>query len=207
MKFRVKQAPPCKTNPSSKVVVGIDASLTGFGLCIFGVDETSGEMWNRLTRYASKKKGIERLIDIRNWFSMRLSEAGLISYVAMEGYAWGSDYNREVMGELGGVIKVALFEHLAAQEEGVVPCVLVPPQSLKKFTTGKGGAKKEQMLLAVFKKWKVDAHSNDEADAYSLARVAAAIVGLTEPTFDYEREVIDKLTGRGPVARTGRHRR
>lgn len=205
MKYRLKgsvaASQPVKFTPSLDVVVGIDASLTGFGLCSFGVSTKTGEIEHQLWRYTSKLKGVERLGDIRDWFTERLcyevAAQGDLAHVSMEGYAWGSRFNREVMGELGGVVKLALLDHCTQRLSRAVPTALVPPPTLKKFTAGSGNAKKEQMIMAVYKKWGVDTNSNDEADAYSLARVSAAIVGLTEPAFDYEREVIAKLTGQG----------
>ena len=38
---------------------------------------------------------------------------------------------------------------------------------------GKGNAAKELMLKEVFRRWGYDTSSNDQADAYALARIAA----------------------------------
>ena len=47
---------------------------------------------------------------------------------------------------------------------------MVAPQALKKFVTGKGNVKKDQMKLAVFKRWGVEFPTTDETDAYALAQ-------------------------------------
>ena len=49
---------------------------------------------------------------------------------------------------------------------------IIPPNTLKKFITGKGNAKKELMLLKVYKRWGVEFNDNNMADAYSLAKKA-----------------------------------
>lgn len=52
-----------------------------------------------------------------------------------------------------------------------IPLLIVPPMTLKKFTI-KGNAKKEEMKLAVFKRWGFEADGNDIIDAYALCRLA-----------------------------------
>jgi Holliday junction resolvasome RuvABC endonuclease subunit len=49
---------------------------------------------------------------------------------------------------------------------------IIAPGTLKKFVTGDGRAKKDLMLLKVFKKWGVEFADDNLADAYSLARLA-----------------------------------
>jgi len=47
----------------------------------------------------------------------------------------------------------------------------VPVTVLKKWTAGKGNAKKDQMALAVKQRWGYESHSDDIIDAYALARM------------------------------------
>ena len=49
---------------------------------------------------------------------------------------------------------------------------IVTPGELKKFITGKGQAKKDLILLNVFKRWGVEFDNSDLADAYGLSRMA-----------------------------------
>ena len=56
---------------------------------------------------------------------------------------------------------------LYKREKAVVE---VPPSTLKKFVTGKGNAKKDQMMLAIYKRWGTEFDNNDAADAYALAQ-------------------------------------
>ena len=49
---------------------------------------------------------------------------------------------------------------------------IIPPTTLKKFAAGNGKAKKELMLLNIYKKWNMEFEDNNLADAYALARYA-----------------------------------
>jgi crossover junction endodeoxyribonuclease RuvC len=86
--------------------------------------------------------------------------------VAIEGYAMGSRTRPQMAGELGGHLRLLLWQ-------AGIPYIIVPPTSLKKYVLGKGNAAKELMLKEVFRKWGYDTTSNDRADAYALARIAA----------------------------------
>lgn len=84
-------------------------------------------------------------------------------HVAMEGYANGRKFNREKLGELGGIVKLS-----HATVFGIDPTI-VPPTSLKKFVAGKGTASKNDMVKSVQAKWNKDVKNHNIADAYGLA--------------------------------------
>src|ERR1700690_2602661 len=86
--------------------------------------------------------------------------------IAIEGYSYGSKAGREMAGELGGVLRHMLW-HCG------FTYIDVPPTTLKQYVTGKGNAQKSMMIKEVYKKWQYEAADDNEADAYSLARLAA----------------------------------
>lgn len=96
-----------------------------------------------------------------------------VDLVVIEGYAFGGKFNNSLQYELGAVIRMRLYEDSTLFVE-------VPPTSLKKFVTGKGNAKKDLMLLNVYKRWEFDTEDDNEADAYGLAQFGRAMIG--EPT-------------------------
>lgn len=166
--------------------VGIDASLTGHAIAL--VDRA---MHHHIFVYKPPHKGVVRLEEIRQYvyralfpFHERVVE------VAMEGYSFGSQTRAHSMGECGAATKMALFELFRGRREGFP--TLVPPPSLKKFVTGKGNSKKQEMLLGVYKKWGVELNNDNAADALALARVAAAVHLGSE--LKYEQEVVERLT-------------
>lgn len=111
-------------------IVGLDLSLTATGIC----DERGPRV------FSSKKRGMDRLCDIRTAIADAVS-APVASLVIVEGYSYASHNQAHQLGELGGVIRHYL--HISG-----VPYVDVPPATLKKFATGKGNANKSAMGLA-----------------------------------------------------------
>lgn len=113
-------------------IVGLDLSLTATG---FANDEHANV-------YKSRKRGVERLADLRDFVTLMVSgypdEPVL---VVLEGYSYASGHQAHQLGELGGVIRLALHEMRVAYVE-------VAPATLKKFATGKGNANKSAMGLA-----------------------------------------------------------
>lgn len=169
-------------------VVGIDQSYTGFG---FSVDGESKKRSFPASRYDSDT---HRLAAIRSWFEgwLQLQNVGApIDLVVMEGYANAAKFGREIAGELGGIVKVAVLDELGK------PPLIVPPTSLKKFVTGRGNAKKNEMLLGVFKQWGVEFADDNQADAFALEKFGYAYNGWDGPGVDhlhkYQIEAIEAV--------------
>ncbi|MFI1796531.1 hypothetical protein ACH427_04120 [Streptomyces sp. NPDC020379] len=156
--------------------IGIDQSYSGFAFAVYchpsEVYETRTRKWET-KNYMSQS---DRLARIYRDVQMLLSEVcyahGGISLVAMEGYAHGAKFQREALGELGGIVKLAIAE-VAGQHPWRHPLIISPP-TLKKFTTGKGTATKQEMMEAVRTRWGANFLNDNLADAYALARAAAA---------------------------------
>lgn len=171
--------------------IGIDQSYSGFA--ITGLYE-DGQHTTEVAKFDPKRygTGVDRLISIQDWFTsslLRLDCMDTIEHVCMEGYANGSKFGREVAGELGYATKRLLRRWHPQQ---LLPTI-VPPTSLKKFVTGKGNAKKNEMLLGVYKKWGVEYSDDNLADAYSLARVGEAL-DTDVPLAKYQQEVLTALS-------------
>jgi len=179
--------------------VGIDQSYSGFGITFLKADGTHETLVKKFdpSKYGP---GPSRLQVIADWLGRVLAEHDVLSdvldsdieHVCMEGYASGAKFGREKAGELGGLVKLSLFNYDFLLEETKYPTI-VTPTGLKKFITGSGGAKKNEILLGVYRRWGIEFHDDNAADSYGLARVAEAIhTGKTQ--FAYERDVIAALT-------------
>lgn len=169
-------------NLKGPVCIGIDQSYGGFAITAIDAKENY---------YTEVKKidgdGVERLHKAR-LFLIGFMDRYEVEAVAIEGYAFGSQM-ANMAGELGGMIRLALFDKYRFDKPLAAFPLVVPPTSLKKYVTGKGtGIKKNQMLLAIYKKWDVEFTSDDAADSYGLARIA-----MNKHDFEYEKEVYDKL--------------
>lgn len=167
---------------NQEVTIGIDQSLTGFALSVVSVNSPTQHItWV----YKSPYNGVQRLADITSWIQGRfidqVSKGNVILDVAMEGTVLASQ-SALVLGELSATVKLALYDI-----DRILP-LQVPPMTLKKYATGKGTAKKQEMLLQIYKRWGVEFNDDNAADAYALARLAAGIA-----TDNVEKEVVEKL--------------
>lgn len=150
----------------TKVAIGIDQSLTGFALAIVAVDSPADY---DVYVYKSPYNGVQRLADISKWMTDKFNSlAGIaITDVAMEGTVLAS-HSALVLGELAATVKLTLWaKHFLPLQ--------IPPMTLKKYASGKGTSKKQEMLMQMYKRWSVEFNDDNAADAYGLARLAGGI--------------------------------
>ena len=88
------------------------------------------------------------------------------SYVAIENLSFAS--RGKGMFQLAGLHFLVCLSMVNKN----VPFIEVAPTTLKKFVTNSGRARKELMLLQIYKRYGVEFDSSDEADAYGLALMA-----------------------------------
>jgi crossover junction endodeoxyribonuclease RuvC len=91
--------------------------------------------------------------------------------VGIEGYSLNSKFSLASMVEVGTVVRLMLLELGVETYE-------IPPTTLKKFITGKGNASKEQVMVAVYKRFGFEAPDNDQADAVGLAYAMAHLKNI-----------------------------
>jgi Holliday junction resolvasome RuvABC endonuclease subunit len=139
---------------------------------------------NPISLIKSKLKGCPRLSFIEKQV-MGCVSAYNPDLIIIEGYSFGSRLGQAFsIGELGGLVKVALFE-------GGYKSIIIPPTCLKKFVTGKGNASKDIMLMKTFKKYGVEFTDNNKCDAFGLAQMGKAYLEGTE--IMYEQEALKKI--------------
>lgn len=117
--------------------------------------------------------------------------------IMIEEYAYGANGQITRIAELGGILRYKL---LIEQKFDYEQFVQVSPSALKKFVTGKGNVKKEQVMKEVFKRWGFDAEDNNEADAFALAVMGgtAAVAEIINPP-KHQREAIAAVFKRNEV--------
>lgn len=158
--------------------VGIDQSLTATGFAALKDDENRPVCTYRLT---TKAIGIERLLYLRDEICRLVHPA---PFVTMEGYGFSAkNSHSHSLGELGGLLKAALYEMGVA-------IAIVPPSTLKKYTTDNGAAPKDVMLKSVYKRWSFDTNDNNIADAYALAKMNRTLrLGRTKAEREWRKKV------------------
>lgn len=159
-----------------QTVIGIDLSLTATGIC---------DAYGTPRVITSKLRGVDRLNDLRD--KVVYSSISEDDLVILEGYSYASHNQAHQLGELGGVIRLALRDINA-------PYVDVPPSTLKKFATGKGNANKAAMGLAAAR-CGYDGPGDDNAiDAWWLRQMGEYQFGdrFVDIT-NYRDEAVDKI--------------
>lgn len=170
-----------------KVAIGIDQSLTASGLVAIDI-ETCEVVHSFVLR---SKPGPDRYTKIYEayiaFFILMVDTLGHeVVQVVRENHAFSSKYGREAMGAAAAIADMAIWDKF----NKAAPEVVI--QQLKKFA-GKGNMKKDEVRLAIYKKWGVEFKSNDECDAYVLARIARGLYVGPADHLAYEQEVLAKI--------------
>lgn len=171
-----------------KWVMGLDPSVTGTALVIFGPESfvyreeilTKASKWDknvrgRMERYRHILERVEKL-----------SEEHYPEYLLIEDYAYNAKGSAVTMGEVGGVLRYNIIDYF----ENVVE---VAPTVLKKFATGKGNANKAAMVSSLSAKYRMKFQTDNEADAYALAKMGMIVAGYDKAETKYQEEAIKKL--------------
>lgn len=161
-------------------ILALDLSLTSTGYALL---EGPGV----LAPPAAVGKGMRRL----QWIRDRTTQlAQGVDVVVIEGYSMGQkpgSSRSHSTGELGGVVRLALFEMGRRVVE-------VAPKSLKKYAANNGNAKKEAVFGAAIRRLGYQGSSFDEADALWLYTMAADHYRLIEsPVPKAQREALGKV--------------
>jgi len=145
-------------------VVGLDLSLTSAGIVRISKRERYGDEY--IEAYGTKVEDGSRLERYHLTMQKIMSVVDKDDLVLIEDFAFGIGPDRSslaTLGELSGIVKYVLW-----RKTGREP-VTVSPGTLKKWVSGKGNIKKDEIKLCAYKKWGKEFRTTDEADAYSLA--------------------------------------
>lgn len=170
---------------TSDVYVGLDASLTAYGVVLWWGDGVRARLLTTKAAgdvYAYRLRHLhDQLIDTLAPYRDR------VRLICMERPAYNAS-GAFTGGLVHAATALALLSVFDDGDTRVAP-VLVAGTTLKKFATGKGSGPKAVMLKHVFTKWGYDTDNDNLADAYALARLAAAVTsGSSE--HKYERDCI-----------------
>lgn len=155
-------------------ILGLDLSLTSTGYCVLEDDRVA---WHGSV--SPQSRDIARLAEFDHWIrydmDLRSGFHPSVDQVAIEGYSFGSISHHHAIGELGGVIKLAI-------RDADVPLTVIPPATWKKQLLGKGNLQKDQVRLEAFKRYGVEFPSQDTLDAWAVAMcLRRQLLGLDKP--------------------------
>ena len=87
--------------------------------------------------------------------------------ICIEGFGFASQQAIQ-LGGIGWGIRMALFRRGWKYTD-------VAPGQLKKFASGKGNTKKDELAVHIFKRWAFEHSSDNVRDAFVLAQIALAV--------------------------------
>jgi crossover junction endodeoxyribonuclease RuvC len=154
-----------KVDKKNCMFVGLDPSYNAFGIIV--VDQDGEIVEKKLLKSNTNDEAEDRIIEMEKEFKF-IPNIYCLETVYIEGPSYSSTGAFVLqMGALHYYLRIFF-------RKKNIDYRIIPPGTLKKFVAGegKGNAKKELMLLKVYKKWGVEFDDNNLADAYSLARMA-----------------------------------
>lgn len=161
-------------------VMGIDPSLTNTAIAVnrIGWDKILFFNSPETIRDLKQKRSATYRIGITRDYLVKKIKKFPSFLTIIEGYSHGSVQARELMGEVGGMIRLNGFFDNPKQ---VGPVIIVAPSQLKKYILGSaqvaGGKKTKQLIiLNVFKKLGIEAQNDNEADAIVLVKIGMDLV-------------------------------
>jgi Holliday junction resolvasome RuvABC endonuclease subunit len=166
------------------IVLGLDLSLTGTGMCVVQSNAGDGKGLLATINTTAKTRTEDRLITIRHTIAQASSG---VDAAIIEGLSYGSVGGAQAeRSALHWMVRVDLYQL-------GVPYVVVTPMSLKKFVCGTAKAEKSMMIREVYRRWNVVAANDNEADAAALAHLGLVYYGQVEHQTVAQQEVVFKL--------------
>lgn len=153
--------------------VGIDPS-TKTGLVI--IDE-HGDLWEAREIEASGKDP-ERMHKLISAVASQLLPEDI---VAIEGFGFASQTGF-LLGGIGWGIRMNMWTRTISYTE-------IAPAALKKFASGKGNTKKDELGVEIYKRWGFEHKSDNVRDAYVLAQIARSLHEPVKVTV-FQQEVL-----------------
>jgi len=172
-------------------VLGLDPSLRGFGICQLNerLQVHRTETWDGGKKLVGRERMTYLITKLEHLVTNLKGTRRL--YVVREDYAYSqSDAADTPLKELGGVIRWIT--------EAKVPLYSVGIQSIKKFVSGNGNSKKEEMMRDALKNFGFEGDQN-QVDALGVSLLSMAVLcrdritGLNKA----QKDVIQSMVAKG----------
>jgi Holliday junction resolvasome RuvABC endonuclease subunit len=168
------------------MILALDLSLRQTGYAII---DNNKIIKSSIIKSPVNLRGVQRL----DFLLVKVTELlENIEFVVIEDYAYSAYGSMTNLAELCGIVKYFLYKTK-------IPFLLLSTTALKKFVIGKGNAPKAMMMPAIFKKYKIETKSTDEADAIGLAKLAYAVSLMkkgelsADKYLQYENDVLSNI--------------
>jgi len=163
--------------------VGVDQSLNHTGVFVL---TDAGNVCSHVLLEPRYLSGPARLVFIRDqlktFFGSRRMRVSVL-----EGYSYNSMNRKFDLGEVGAIVKLALYDCSDA-------VYVAAPKQLKKFVSGNASATKADVMNAIYHHWGVDIKNDNLADAYGLAQIARS-VHVPRTRLRHQLDVVNEIIG------------
>ena len=172
------------------ICIGIDPSLTCTGLVVINggvvsLKSIKPDGDNIFTKCDQIKRAImDNIMDIV--MDTELYQNGDYCIAIETPFSGKNMATAAKLAGLGYTIREMIFNNYDK------PFTDVSPSQVKKFI---GAKKKDEIMMQVLKRYKVETANSDEADAFVLAKIAECYIDPAKCENDKQREVIAKLKG------------
>lgn len=190
---------------SQEYYLGIDPSFNGTAITVLSENEIDRKKKyivfdgvsvidkvvkkNNKNDYFEKIKVVKKITDVVDDILNRFGEN--IKIIAIENFSYQSMMNLPIQGIVFGNIMRSIFEYYQKKIDDNnldIPIIIYPsPKTVKSFVA-KGSARKNLMLLNVFKRFKVSFDDDNHADSFVLAHIARCYFLLLK-----KMQLIEKL--------------
>jgi crossover junction endodeoxyribonuclease RuvC len=115
--------------------------------------------------------------------------------ICIEGFGFASQQAIQ-LGGIGWGIRMAMWRKL-------IPYFEPSPSQVKKFATGKGNTKKDNMTVPIYRLWGFEHKSDNVRDAFVLAQIARSLhaydpnqLWASSDLYAYQLEVLQAIKGK-----------
>lgn len=179
-----------------QLFIGIDPSLQSTGLYFYGRSGQFGKYKYYEPNYSqidTKPKDFPNSINrclyiadlITQLIEQKINDETIVKLVVCQDYFVGRSHGAVIaLAQLGTMIryKILLKKY---------PLCVVPPKTVKKFVTGNGNAKKQQMMQTVLNRWNFKASTDNLADACGMSKFAQFITELWNGNLILSKKELD----------------
>lgn len=174
--------------------MGIDPSLTSTGVVVI---DGQCHLLDSLSITSGPEKtwrgGITRILGLSVELLGFLWKVGRPVVIGLEGYSYASRYQAHQLGELGFVYRRVLFGF---------DTFIVAPRMLKRFTTNKGNASKENVARAIKEQFNLEFADYNLSDACAIALFVRALSGGGKEYFnENQMKVIEDYREKSKMGR------
>jgi len=169
-------------------ILGLDLSLTATGWCQQLKPWVGSWFVDFGTIRPPSTSEVERL----SWLSSQLAERidasnSEFTLAVVESPSYGS--KSATLLQIGWLH----WETRILLDQAQIPLVLVAPVQLKQFATGTTKADKALILREVWRRWKIEAADNNQADAVVLAQIGRALLSELDGLTEFQRKVLSRI--------------